>query len=70
MAQVKFVRGNKDSSPGVNDGNIGLYIDSGELFFDFVDASGNPQRLLFGSTETWTFTLADGSTVTKNVVVK
>lgn len=71
MAQVKFMRGNKETLPSdIVDGNVNLCLDSKEFFVDYADDNGTLYRIPFNTSETWTFTLADGSTVTKNVVVK
>lgn len=71
MAVFAPKRGLRSDLPSaVSDGALFLCIDTGEVFLDYTDASGKAQRMPLNATETWTFTLSDGSTVKKQVVLR
>lgn len=85
MAIFNIRRGKRANLPAAKtDGCIYFCNDDSSLFIDCVDENGDVQRSQINSVksvdgkigdvtlnyETWTFTLSDGSTVTKNVVIK
>nr|DAU64841.1 MAG TPA: hypothetical protein [Caudoviricetes sp.] len=85
MAIFKIRRGKRQNLPVTKtDGCIYFCNDDNSLFIDCVDDNGDVQRSQINPVksvdgkigdvtlnyETWTFTLSDGSTVTKNVVIK
>lgn len=64
-------RGLREDLPSaISDGSLSLCVDTGEVFLDYTDAGGNAKRLPLNATETWTFTLSDGTTVEKQVVLR
>lgn len=85
MAIFKIRRGKRENLPVTKtDGCIYFCNDDNSLFIDCVDDNGDVQRSQINPVksvdgkigdvtlnyETWTFTLSDGSTVIKNVVIK
>lgn len=85
MAIFNIRRGKRANLPVTKtDGCIYFCHDDSSLFIDCVDENGDVQRSQINPVksvdgkigdvtlnyETWTFTLSDGSTVTKNVVIK
>lgn len=85
MAIFNIRRGKRANLPAAKtDGCIYFCNDDSSLFIDCVDENGDVQRSQINlvksvdgkigdvtlNYETWTFTLSDGSTVTKNVVIK
>nr|DAF25329.1 MAG TPA: hypothetical protein [Caudoviricetes sp.]DAF97054.1 MAG TPA: hypothetical protein [Siphoviridae sp. ctg6c78]DAQ58965.1 MAG TPA: hypothetical protein [Caudoviricetes sp.] len=85
MAIFNIRRGKRANLPAAKtDGCIYFCNDDSSLFIDCVDENGDVQRSQINPVksvdgkigdvtlnyETWTFTLSDGSTVTKNVVIK
>lgn len=85
MAIFNTRRGKRANLPAAKtDGCIYFCNDDSSLFIDCVDENGDVQRSQINPVksvdgkigdvtlnyETWTFTLSDGSTVTKNVVIK
>lgn len=65
LERTKFAAGSADNLRYIQDGEV-VEIDASEVAsINYVDNSIANQ-----TTETWTFTLSDGSTVTKSVVIK